>query len=271
MGVLNEDYEIHTHSFIELVIILGGQAVHVVSNREYELNEGDVFVVSGHLSHGFRNPNNLQLFNLMFDMSIFRPFYDDFKKLSGFQSLFIIEPFYRKHHEFKSRLTLNNDELKYVATVLNLILKEFNEKRNDSGLVLKMHFFSLVAYLCCRYTGDRNAFTRDLFYLADTISYMENNFFKPLKVKDLAERANLSERHFSRVFVKNYHIPPMEYILRLSLQYAQKLLKCKDLTISQIADMTGFYDAYAFSRKFKEVYGLSPGKYKKLQQNSTNV
>ncbi|HHV96840.1 MAG TPA: helix-turn-helix transcriptional regulator [Clostridiaceae bacterium] len=129
-----------------------------------------------------------------------------------------------------------------------------------------MHFFSLVAYLCSRYTGDRNAYTRELFYLADTISYMENNFPKHLKVKDLAERANLSERHFSRVFVKNYHISPIEYIIKLRLQYAKKLLKIPDLSISQIAELSGFYNSSAFSRKFKEVYGLSPSKYRQLLQ-----
>lgn len=263
-AVLTEDFEMHTHSFIELVIILSGSGTHVVDGREFELKPGDVFVVSGYLSHGFKNTCNLHLYNIMFDMRIFQPSLSEFKKLAGFQSLFIFEPYYRKKHEFNSRLVLDADGLVYVEAMIRIILKEFEKNRVDSGIILKMYFLSLVAYLSRKYTGKRNSYTQDVYFLAEAVSYMENNYTFPIKVKEIANRAHLSERHFSRVFTQNYHMPPMEYVLKLRLQHAQKLLKNSSLSVSQIAGQGGFYDTSALSRTFKAKFGLSPSEYRRL-------
>ena len=40
-------WEIHTHDYSELVVILGGRGVHVIDGRSYAMSAGDVFVVGG--------------------------------------------------------------------------------------------------------------------------------------------------------------------------------------------------------------------------------
>lgn len=262
-AVLKRDFELHTHSFIELVVIQGGHGIHVVSGHEYELKSGDVFVVSGHLTHGFKNSCDLHLCNLMFDMRIFQSTLSELKKLAGFQSLFILEPFYRKQHEFNSRLILNADGLAHVEAMIRLIMKEIEEKKEESGTIIKMHFLSLVAFLSRMYNGERNSYTRDLYHLAEAISYMESKYTSPIRVKDIASRAHLSERHFSRVFKQNYNVSPLKYILQLRLQHALRLLKSTKFSISEIAVQSGFYDISDFSRRFKVKFRMSPSEYRR--------
>lgn len=63
------------------------------------------------------------------------------------------------------------------------------------------------------YNSERNVFTKNLYLLAEAVTYMENEFTRPLKISELAHRAHLSERHFTRVFKQNYHIAPMERVM----------------------------------------------------------
>ena len=44
-SLLNEDFQKHGHEFSELVIILAGEAVHVVDNQKFRLKAGDVYVL----------------------------------------------------------------------------------------------------------------------------------------------------------------------------------------------------------------------------------
>ena len=59
-------YPLHTHDFSELVIILGGQGTHITKHSRFELFAGDIFVINGETAHGYENPKNLHLVNIMY-------------------------------------------------------------------------------------------------------------------------------------------------------------------------------------------------------------
>ena len=57
--------------------------------------------------------------------------------------------------------------------------------------------------------------------------------------------------------------PPNEYLLRLRLKKSVMLLLNPELSISEIAERTGFSDSNYFCRQFRNHYGTSPQKYRK--------
>ena len=57
-------------------------------------------------------------------------------------------------------------------------------------------------------------------------------------------------------------ISPMHYVWKVRLESAARLLLGTNDTMAQIAEKTGFSDAFHFSHKFKTTYGLSPREYR---------
>lgn len=55
---------------------------------------------------------------------------------------------------------------------------------------------------------------------------------------------------------------PLDYFIRMKIQYACQLLSQSNLKIKEAGEKTGYDDPYYFSRLFKKVTGKSPAQYK---------
>ncbi len=96
------------------------------------------------------------------------------------------------------------------------------------------------------------------------LSYINQNFSSPkLKMEDICKVASISESTLYRRFVKYYNITPKQYLLNQKLSFAMNLLIKGDLSIKEIALLSGFVDDKYFSRAFKTHFGYPPSKYGK--------
>lgn len=266
---LNSDFPVHRHDFAELVIITKGSGVHQIEEKTYPIKAGDVYVIKGDTPHGFRNVKDLVLYNIMYlPNDIFLQF-SELKKMPGFQALFILEPFYRQEHEFQSKLVLTETELAYVVDMILTIIPEYQERKPGSKSLLKAYLTILFVYLARKYKVKDNDLSRKIMKIAESIIYIENNFTQEINIKEIAEKANLSRRHFTRVFKQNYKLSPYEYIINLRLKQACDLLKNSKWTITRISEESGFKDPNYFSRQFKNKKGISPTEYR--QSNKLSI
>ncbi len=95
-------------------------------------------------------------------------------------------------------------------------------------------------------------------------TYIDAYFQLPLAVEEVAKICNLSEYHFFRVFRAAFGMSPYQYLLSKRLEYSQKLIKQGQTAISDIALEVGFADIYAFSKSFKQYFGIAPTKFRNL-------
>ncbi len=70
--------------------------------------------------------------------------------------------------------------------------------------------------------------------------FLDVKFSSKISVADLAEVSGLSLRHFIRAFTKSFGEPPHKYLLRLRLSFAESLLVKGDLSIAEVAHLSGF-------------------------------
>ena len=87
--------------------------------------------------------------------------------------------------------------------------------------------------------------------------YLRDNPTASVTIADLAEMAGRTESHFIRAFHREFGLPPHAYHLRRRLAAASELL-VSGVPVSTVAYECGFADQSHLSRKFKEVYGLTP-------------
>lgn len=99
--------------------------------------------------------------------------------------------------------------------------------------------------------------------LQQAIEYIDTHFVDEITAEGLAALAKLSVPHFNRLFRKVLRLSPMEYVLSLRVQEAQRLLSTTQSSLSEIAAATGFYDQSHFTKRFRRVTGMTPSEYRK--------
>lgn len=117
---------------------------------------------------------------------------------------------------------------------------------------------------------DGNPLDRDL--LKRTTDFIERNIEnQELDIPLLCREVGVSRSLFFNKFKALSGMTPNAFILNYRLKYAANLLKTHHhLSITEIADKSGFSSALYFSRCFKKQYGISPLTYRKQQEGDAN-
>jgi AraC-like DNA-binding protein len=98
--------------------------------------------------------------------------------------------------------------------------------------------------------------------MSKVLDHIAQHYADPLSIRDLAGVAGLSISQFDRRFRAAFGQTPSRFLIRYRLTRASQLLVESDETISRIALETGFYDHSHFTREFRKMFGLSPGRYR---------
>ena len=94
--------KLHSHSFDEVAIVLAGTSVHIVGKEEYPLMRGDVFIIHGDQVHGNKKLSKFHVLNILYTRDFFETVKKELETVSGFNTLFVYEPCFRKYHKFKA-------------------------------------------------------------------------------------------------------------------------------------------------------------------------
>lgn len=105
--------------------------------------------------------------------------------------------------------------------------------------------------------------TRDVL-LEKINTLVRENLDRQLTVADLAERMGYSVSYLRTIFRDRLGISLGRYIRESRLSRAAEMLQTENLSISEIAERCGFDSLCAFSRAFKNAYGMSPKAYGKM-------
>ena len=100
--------------------------------------------------------------------------------------------------------------------------------------------------------------------LRDLLEWLGANLGRQLSVRQLAVRANMSERTFARRFVQDTGTTPQRWLIGQRILLAQQLLEETDETVDAIADHTGFGNATALRHHFRTWRGTTPNAYRRL-------
>ncbi|MFD1178603.1 helix-turn-helix domain-containing protein [Paenibacillus puldeungensis] len=262
-GGHNEDTSLHKHDdFSELVIVLNGNATHVVNNEVSFIKKGNVFVINGGTVHAYKEPFDFKICNIMYKPEMLRSAGPDLRTSNGFQALFILEPFYRSIHTYESKLNISISSLEYVNSLISVMIEEYHNKLQGYQTMLTSRFMELVVYLSRQYDNQEKGIDSSLMHLANAISYIEDHYLEPVTLEEIADQSDISVRHLNRIFRSYYQTTPIAYLQRLRLERACILLKETCLSVTQISYECGFSDSNYLARQFKKTYGMTPKSYR---------
>lgn len=96
----------------------------------------------------------------------------------------------------------------------------------------------------------------------DVLLYINNHLGENLGIKELAEYAGISFFHFHRILKAALNEPLGNYIDRVRLDTAVKLIRYSDEPLTNIPGQIGFNDLSSFSKAFSREFGISPQEFK---------
>ena len=100
--------------------------------------------------------------------------------------------------------------------------------------------------------------------IEEVIRYIRAHINEPLNREVLAEVAGFSVPHFHRVFTAHVGESAISYIRRLRLERAARKLRMGAVDITEVALAAGYETHAAFSKAFKQQFGLSPSQFRQL-------
>jgi len=259
---------LHTHGFDELVFVLGGSAIHIVDDQEYPVIRGNVFVVTRKQKHGYIETHNLKMINVIYKREFFKSLKAKHTNLPGFNSLFVHEPFYRKNHQFKSKLHLDSHQLQEMTKLLNYMLQQQNNEWKGTSAIKECTFELIVINLCKYFLETKSPRPKALLKISEAIDYIEQNFNKPISNEILANVTNMPHSSFRYSFKKITGLSPIDYLIKLRIEKAIEIMeKNSNTRVTDVAFEIGFDNCSYFTRQFKKIVGVSPISYLKNQRS----
>lgn len=150
----------------------------------------------------------------------------------------------------KNRINLwmETQDMYLFQTVISVFLQQISCKREPPEL---------------RNPGDRR--------LRKVCEYVHRHYYREIKLPEMASDIGMTEPAFCRFFKKATGEHFTDYVKKVRIDYAARQLLDTDDTVSGIGYNCGFNTADYFIRKFKEVKGCTPGKYRKLIENRESI
>jgi len=98
--------------------------------------------------------------------------------------------------------------------------------------------------------------------LARVLEYLEHQHREDVSNQQLAEVAGISPFHFARLFKRKVGCTPHQYVQRLRMQSARKMLRGTDLSVLAVASACGYANASHFAAAFCNAFGQNPGEFR---------
>ncbi len=171
----------------------------------------------------------------------------------GVYLLLIVGGIYAGVRFYLRRMKRENEELYADSTELMKMRSYLNGNRQDVHPEVQI--------------SDREFASLDKMLLDNILKAVEDNLSEPdFDVQHLAEKVNMSRSTLTRKLKAITGLTPLEYIRRVKMQHACRMLKDNHTTVNEVALALGYYNRKYFTACFKEEYGLTPSEYQKKQE-----
>ncbi|OME79087.1 hypothetical protein BK120_22580 [Paenibacillus sp. FSL A5-0031] len=99
-------------------------------------------------------------------------------------------------------------------------------------------------------------------YIKRSIAYIHDHLDKELTLQQVAKHVHLNPNHFSEVFKRETGHTYIEFVTRMRVERAKRLLDESPIKVSEVASRVGYTDMKYFSQLFKRFTGFTPSEYR---------
>ncbi|QNK41801.1 AraC family transcriptional regulator [Caproicibacter fermentans] len=255
-----ENIWLHWHEHLQFYYFVKGEALLECGHNRFEVSPGSIVVINSNELHYLESLSN----DLEFDVIRIDPTFLFSNQVDLLQTKYLA-PLASNRISFRNLIENDTGVLECVTK----ILQEYYSKKVGYELAVKASIYQLIVLLLrgyvCKILSEKEfeEKTRSLKHFNTVLQFIEDNYDKKIRLKELADSANLSACHFCRTFKQITGKTLTNYVNEIRLEKAACFLKQTDLNITETALKCGFDSISYFNRLFSRHYKISPTKFRK--------
>ncbi len=257
------DSDIHDHLFHEIAYIRSGHANHLTATGAEPINKGTIIMIRPQVWHAYQQCRKLTVVNCLFNSQLL---YQLLPLLADTPQIADMLRAERKQPARETPIVFHLPEhaQKYCLRLMNHMSEE--QKSSERGWLSSciadlLQLLVLIArHAGCSSPAVLSPATESAMLKA--AQYIESHFSQNFSLATLASSCGVSRSHLSRHFPLRLGMGVVDYQHRLRVEEACRLLRLTGMSITQIAQRTGYSEVAYFSRCFKRMMGISPRHYR---------
>ncbi len=261
-------YDTHQHSCYELHYVQEGQGHVAFTDQSFELNPGDLFLLSPYTPHKQIVYNaGMLIYTLRFGIQRLAPHTDT--PTTDDESLQLTELLEVSGNQLF-------DEQEQVAPMFESAFTEAHLKKPGYYITLKQRIMDIIIHAarvssdedCPKPTYSLPAQSPETAQMEQITEYIQNNISEHICNENIAHHVHISDRQLHRIIKKQVGLSPHQYVTLLRINYVKDLMHSGSYTLRAISEMAGFCSEFHLSSAFKKFVHMTPREYLKKMADS---
>jgi AraC-like DNA-binding protein len=259
----------HRHEYFQVHVQLRGSTTHYLGTVTRKIEPGTLCFIRPYKLHFIPTVPDSEYYLINATQSFMLPGLNvdplDLEDVSMEQAPELAPFKYQDYLDF----ALNDEDIETVRILCQSMLKENMERGPGSIVLCRAYLHQCIGIVCRRFGGT-------LWHLAEqrvstaarreTLSrlghFFRANFDKQVSLTAAADEIGLTPTYLAHLVKKETGKTFLELLTERRLDRAKELLLHSSLPIARIAEMSGFSDFAYFTRRFKQLTGRSPSRFR---------
>ena len=237
----------HQHDFFEFAYIICGECVHKINEEEYLQKEGSLSLIPPTFVHSLYPTEDCLCMTIKIRGEILEKI-----QLPGLIN-------------FIYPMVFNCSDDAFVRDKIAQIYTQQSEALPYCDQIIELLFQALLFYIAQNYYEDaRFLVTKNIRdeKILKMLNYAFENY-QSITLSALAAHFHYNPAYLSRMFHEQTGKAFSSLLKEFKLRQAAKLLTETKMALNEICDEVGYKDTTQFIKNFKELYEITPGKYRK--------
>lgn len=245
----------HWHTNAEIIRVLSGKLTVSLNNREFEAKKGDILFVNPEVIHG-AYPKNCIYECIVYNPRITPPLTVDGESFTENLANGLIH--------INEKLPSDDKELSDCIEKLFVSLRETDAPMRYVAIGMLYNMYGIIMNKSYYTKNDENvSISRSsMIKLKNALTFIRSSFNTEITLDDMANHAGMSKKYFCTFFKQYTHTTPFDYLIAYRIERASHYLLTTDMDITAISYSCGFNDLSYFIKTFKNIKGVTPGRFR---------
>ncbi|WP_046758165.1 AraC family transcriptional regulator [Kordia jejudonensis] len=250
--------QLHQHEEIQLSYVVSGKGTFIVGDAICDFQPNDVLLFGSHIPHVLKSEvstnQDSYMISLFFTHDSFGAHFFDLPKLQNVQQLLKDASFGVKFHEHQAEL-----QPMFEAIIHQKAIKRFATFFDILSILTTSEYETVSSFINQKkYTDDEGKRMSAVF------EFVMNHFDQKIVLDEVATIANMTPNAFCKYFKQRTNKTFFKFLTEVRIENACKFLtNPSQLSVAEIAYSCGFFNVSNFNRKFKEIKGVTPTRFRK--------
>lgn len=228
------------NSFLIMYIVKGSCDI-TTTDKNFTAKSGEFVLLDCYVPHRYGHKNAWEAAWLHFDGALARNYFEE-----------IIS-----HHGH----VLNPDNSQGLVHLMDKICDSFRNSKPIVEPTFSRYITNILDGFLVPSPEKKKSRTHTTT-IADSIAFINEHFHEDISLEEIAEKANLSLFHFTRIFAKETGFTPHQYLINTRISAAKFMLKSSETSVKDIAFSIGFNSESSFCSTFKKWEKITPSQYR---------